>query len=153
MWQKLKNFFFIWYKYKEKVNEKDLLKKPLKSLMILKDNEHEYYSIFFPTFIAWLSIVISVFTTTYSQFNSWKFTNILALYIFPIVSTLFIYRLIKFFHIVDKTNKITDYNIKVYNKVIMKKLEKEEESEKEYKDKKIALLEEIKDNTKSKTKK
>ena len=35
----------------------------------------------------------------------------------------------------------------------MKKLEKEEESEKEYKDKKIALLEEIKDNTKSKTKK
>ena len=150
--KEIKKFFFIWYKYKEKVNEKELLKKPLKTLIILKDNENEYYSIFFPTFIAWLSIVISVFTSTYSQFNSWKFTNILGLYIFPVVSILFVYRLIKFFYIIDKTHKITDYNIKVYNKVIMDKLEKEEEQEKKYKDKKIVLLEEIRDNTRQKTK-
>lgn len=150
MLKRFKEFFFIDHKYKEKVNEKELIKKPLKTLIILKDNEHEYYSIFFPTFIAWLSVVISVFTTTYSQFNSWKVTNILALYIFPLIYTLFIYRLIKFFHIVDKTNKIIDYNIKIYNNVIMKKLEKEEKSEKEYKEKITNLLEGISENTKQK---
>ena len=146
MFKKLIKHFTIWIK--PKVNEKDLDDKSLEYLLIAKEDENEYYSSKLPIFFTWLWIVVSVYVTVQVSYNSWQMTNSILFKIFPYISLLFIIRLWKLFYDLKINNKITDNNLKVYKKVIFKRLEKKEKSEKEYKEKITNLLDEIRKNTK-----
>lgn len=146
MLRKIIKYFTIWIK--NEVKESDLKDKPLQYLIIAKENEHDYYGSKLPIFFTWLWIVVSVYIAVQSKYNSWEATNPILAKIFPWVALLFIIRLIKLLNDLEKNNRITDNNLKVYDKIIEEKIKKEDKANKEYKDKKIALLEEIRDNTK-----
>ena len=69
------------------------------------------------------------------------------------VALFFIARLWKLLSDLEKNNRITDNNLKVYDKIIEEKIKKEEKAKKEYESKIIDYLEKIENNTKHKTKK
>jgi membrane protein insertase Oxa1/YidC/SpoIIIJ len=116
-------------------------------LIMLKDNEHDYFSINIPIIVSWLWIIISVYTTISSRMHSWTYNKSRS-WAYTIISVAFIARLIRFKYVADKNNTIINNNIKIYNKVIFEKLEEKEKSEKEYKEKITNLLDEIRKNTK-----
>lgn len=134
-------YFTIWIK--SKVDEKDLEDKPLEYLYLKKDDECRYYSSKLPVFFAWLWIVVSVYISVQGKYDSWEATNPVLVKIFPWVALLFMIRLIKLLNDLEKNNKITDSNLKVYNKIIQEKIEKEEHAKKEYEKKIANYLKEI----------
>lgn len=138
MCKKLIKHFTIWIK--KVVNEKDLENKPLEYLLIAKEDENAYYSSKLPIFFAWLWIVVSVYVTVQVSYNSWQMTNAILFNIFPYVSLLFTIRLWKLFYDLKRNNRITDDNLKVYNKVIMEKIEEKNKEEKKYRKKIISYL-------------
>ena len=142
MIKRFKNFYFIGFNYKKEVKEKDLENKTLKTLIMLKDNEHDYFSVNVPIIISWLWIIISVYTTVSSRMHSWKY-NIFRSRAYTIVSITFIARLIRFWYVSNKQNNIINKNIAVYNKIIQEMIEKEEQDKKEYENKITNYLKEI----------
>lgn len=147
MFKKIKNFFFIGYEYKKEVKEKDLINKSLETLIMLKDNEHDYFSVNIPIVVSWLWIIISVYTTISSRMHSWTYNKSRS-WAYTIISIAFIVRLIRFCYVADKNNTIINNNIKIYNEEIFKRLEKKEKSEKEYKNEVLNCLKDIKNNIK-----
>lgn len=147
MFKKIKNFFFIGYEYKKEVKEKDLINKSLETLIMLKDNEHDYFSVNIPIVVSWLWIIISVYTTISSRMHSWTYNKSRS-WGYTIISIAFIVRLIRFCYVADKNNTIINNNIKIYNEEIFKRLEKKEKSEKKYKNEVLNCLNNIKNNTK-----
>lgn len=145
MWKKIKKYLSRWIK--AAVKEKNLKNEPLEHLLILKDDERDYFSVKFPTFINWLWTVISVFIAVLAKTNQRQGNNII-LSIFLFIAVFFIIRLRKLFHDIDKNNEITNYNLKIYDKIISKKIKEKQKSEKEYKEKIVNLLEKISENTK-----
>lgn len=139
MIKRLKKFYFIGFNYKKEVKEKDLENKSLKTLIMLKDNEHDYFSVNIPIMISWLWIIISVYTTVSSRMHSWKY-NIFWSRAYTIISIAFIARLIRFWYVSNKQNNIINKNITVYNKIIQEKLGKEEQDKKEYEAKILEYL-------------
>jgi len=142
MIKRLKNFYFIGFNYKKEVKEKDLENKSLKTLIMLKDNEHDYFSVNIPIIISWLWIIISVYTTVSSRMHSWKYNTFWSR-VYTIISIAFIARLIRFKYVADKQNNIINQNITVYNKIIQEKIEKEEQDKKEYENRIVNYLKEI----------
>ena len=147
MFKKIKNFFCIGYEYKKEVKEKDLINKSLETLIMLKDNEHDYFSVNIPIVVSWLWIIISVYTTISSRMHSWTYNKSRS-WAYTIISIAFIVRLIRFCYVADKNNTIINNNIKIYNEEIFKRLEKKEKSEKEYKNEVLNCLKDIKNNIK-----
>ena len=138
MLKKLIKHFTIWIK--EEVKESDLKDKPLQYLIMAKEYEHDYYGSKLPLFFAWLWIIISVYITVQSKYNSWEVTDPILTKVFPWVALLFIIRLIKSFSDLKKNNNITNNNLKVYDKIIEEKIKKEEKVKKEYETKILEYL-------------
>lgn len=151
MLKKLIKYFTIWIK--KEIKESDLKDKPLQYLIIAKQNEHDYYGSKLPIFFTWLWIVVSVYISVQSKYNSWEVTNTIFSKIFPWVALLFIIWLWKLLNDLEKNNRITDNNLKIYDKIIKEKIKKEDKAKKEYETKIIDYLEKIENNTKHKTKK
>lgn len=141
MLKKLIKHFTIWIK--KGVKESDLEDKPLQYLLMAKEYEHDYYGSKLPLFFAWLWIIISVYITVQSKYDSWDVTNPILAKVFPWVALLFIIRLIKSFSDLEKNNKITNNNLKIYDKIIEEKIKKEEKAKKEYENKVLEYLKEI----------
>lgn len=139
MWKRFKNFYFIGFNYKKEVKEEDLENKSLKTLIMLKDNEHDYFSVNIPIIISWLWIIISVYTTISSRMHSWTYNKSRS-WAYTIISVAFIIRLIRFWYVSNKQNNIINKNITVYNKIIQEKIEKEEKAKKEYEAKILEYL-------------
>jgi len=138
MLKKLVKHFTIWIK--KEVKETDLKNKPLQYLLIAKEDENDYYVSKLPIFFAWLWIVVSVYITVQSKYNSWEVTNPILAKIFPWVALLFIIRLWKLLNDIEKNNRITNKNLKTYDKIIEEKIEKEEKAKKEYEAKILEYL-------------
>jgi len=130
--------FTIWIK--EEVKESDLKDKPLQYLIIAKEYEHDYYGSKLPLFFAWLWIIISVYITVQSKYNSCEVTDPIFAKVFPWVTLLFIIRLIKSFSDLKKNSNITNNNLKIYDKIIEEKIKKEEKVKKEYETKILEYL-------------
>ena len=141
MLKKLIKHFTIWIK--KGVKESDLKDKPLQYLIIAKQNEHDYYGSKLPIFFTWLWIVVSVYISVQSKYNSWEVTNPILAKIFPWIALLFIIRLIKLLYDIDKNNKITNNNLKFYDEIIEEKIKKEEKAKKEYEAKILEYLKKI----------
>lgn len=138
MLKKLIKHFTIWIK--KEVKETDLKDKPLQYLLIAKEDENDYYVSKLPIFFAWLWIVVSVYITVQSKYNSWEVTNPVLSKFFPWVALLFIIRLWKLLNDIEKNNRITNKNLKTYDKIIEEKIEKEEKAKKEYEAKILEYL-------------
>lgn len=139
---RFKNFYYIGFNYKKEVKENDLKNKSLETLIMLKDNERDYFSINVPIIVSWLWIIISVYTTISSRMHSWTY-NIFWSWAYSVISIAFICRLIRFWYVSNKQNNIINKNITVYNKIIQEKIEKEEKVKKKYQSKIEKYLKEI----------
>ena len=49
---RFKNFYYIDFNYKKEVKENDLKNKSLETLIMLKDNERDYFSINVPIIVS-----------------------------------------------------------------------------------------------------
>lgn len=140
MSKRLRKLFYI--TDKKDIKEEELENKSLEDLLTEKDSEHDFISINIPIIFSCVWIIISAMLSIRPEIwiqhpKLWSWT-------FAFLMFIFIRVLVILINIVKEHNTISK-NIKIYNKEIFKRLEKHEKE-------KIALLEEIRDNTKQRTK-
>lgn len=141
MSKRLRKLFYI--TDKKDIREEELENKSLEDLLTEKDSEHDFISINIPIIFSCVWIMISAMLSIKPeiriQYPKLRFRT------FIFIMFTFIRILVILINIVKEHNTISK-NIKIYDKEIFKRLEKHEK-------KKIALLKEIRDNTKYKNKK
>ncbi len=113
------------------VKEKDLEDKNLEELMLLKDKEHDFLSINIP-------ILVAIWIASLPVKDSWH----------RLITLLYYLAWAAFSFYVIEVNEISKKNMKVYNKVITKKLREQKNENDEYKKEIAEYLKEIKENLK-----
>lgn len=146
MHKKLIEYFTIWIK--PKVSENELRNESLEYLCMKKEDERSYYTSKLPIFFAWLWIVVSLYIAAQSNFYSRQTKNIIIFLIFIGLTVAFIMRFRKLFKDLEENNRITNYNLEMYDKIILIKLKEKERKEEKYKKEISSYLKSISENIK-----
>lgn len=113
------------------VEEKNLTNKSLDELLVLKDEEHDFLSINIPILVAiWIAILPIK--------DLWNWRTLLIYYLIWIIIS---------FYIIE-VNEVAKKNMKLYNKVISKKMKEQRDREEEYKKEISSYLKGINENIK-----
>ncbi len=127
----MKSVLLKFFKKNDIVKEKDLMNKDIEELMILKDAEHDFLAINIP-------ILVAIWIASLPVKDSWQLTVTLLYYLLWMAFS---------FYVIE-VNEISKKNMKVYNKVITKKLREQKNENDEYKKEIAEYLKEIKESLK-----
>ena len=125
---------------KKELTEEDLKNKSLEELILLKDEEHDFLSINIPIIVSCLGIIASVDLTLNPQI--WEQYPRAPICVWGML-IIFIILLSLTLRAISKKHKKVKKNLRIYDKVILKKLKELRKSDEEFKNRVINSLEEI----------
>lgn len=125
---------------KNEIKREDLIDKNLEELILSRDEQHDYLSINIPVIISCLWVIISIIFAINPQIRE-SYPKIVFYWIMIIIFTIFIFIALKITR--NKWEQVEN-NLKIYDKVILEKIEEYKKAEQDYKDNVIKTLDELK---------
>lgn len=125
---------------KNEIKREDLIDKNLEELILSRDEQHDYLSINIPVIISCLWVIISIIFAINSQIRE-PYPKIVFYWIMITIFTIFIFIALK---ITRKRWEQVENNLKIYDKVILEKIEELKESEQDFKNNVLKAFDELK---------
>jgi len=125
---------------KNEIKREDLIDKNLEELILSRDEQHDYLSINIPVIISCLWVIISIIFAINPQIRE-SYPKIVFYWIMIIIFTIFIFIALKITR--NKWEQVEN-NLKIYDKVILEKIEEYKKAEQDYKDNVMKTLDELK---------
>lgn len=125
---------------KNEIKREKLINKSLEELILSRDEQHDYLSINIPVIISCLWVIISIIFAINPQIRD-QYPKIAFYWIMITIFTIFIFITLK---ITKNKWEQVENNLKIYDKVILEKIEEYKKAEQDYKDNVMKTLDELK---------
>ena len=125
---------------KNEIKREDLIDKNLEELILSRDEQHDYLSINIPVIISCLWVIISIIFAINPQIRE-LYPKIVFYLIIIIIFTIFILITLK---ITRNRWEQVENNLKIYDKVILEKIEEYKKSEQDFKDNVLKAFDKLK---------